>query len=116
MIRLITKLILYPAALLIFSIILSGIDYPNAYEPIIIGLLIAFLSHMLEIIILKKGTLWINTAIDYISTFLLIYLSQYIFNDSHIDVFPTLFVSSLIIIFEFFNHLNFLQKHIKKSK
>ena len=116
MIRLINKLILYPATLLISNIILSGIDYSNAYEPIIIGLLLALLSHMLETIILKKGTLWINTGIDYIAAFLLIYLSQYIFNDSHIAVFPTLFISSLIIIFEFFNHLFFLQKQVKKSK
>ncbi|AGK97247.1 DUF2512 family protein [Clostridium pasteurianum] len=109
MIRLINKLILYPVTLLIFNIILSGIDYSNAYEPIIIGLFLAVLSHILEIIILKKGTLWINTGIDYIATFLLIYLSQYIFNNSHIAIFPTLFISALISIFEHFNHLNFLQ-------
>ena len=113
MIRLITKLILYPVILLIFNFILAGVYYPRSYEPIIIGLLLAFLLHALEIIILKKRTLWINTGVDYIAIFLLIYLSQYFFNDVHITLFPTLFISSLILIFEHFNHLNLLQKQLK---
>lgn len=113
MIRLLIKLILYPIILLIFNFILAGVNYPKFYEPIITGLLLAFLSHILEVIVLKKGTLWINTGADYVATFLLIYLSQYFFNDVNITVFPTLFISSFILIFEHFNHLNYLQKKLK---
>lgn len=116
MIRLINKLILYPVILLIFNFILAGVDYPRTYEPIITGLLLAFLSHAMELVILKKGTLWITTGVDYVASFLLIYLSQYFFHNAYITIFPTLFISSLILIFEHFNHLNFLQVKLKKSK
>ena len=102
MIGLIMKLIVCPLTLIICKYIF-GLHYTIA-QGIFIGVVLAFAAHVLELFILKRGTLWISTLADLIAAFSIIYLSQFLLNNVSITVLGAIFTAALITVFEYLEH------------
>lgn len=84
MIGLLIKLIICPSVVLLATVLLPSIFYSSTYAPIIVGLVLAVIAHVMELFLLKRETLWISTALDFLAATLIVYLSQFIFVGSTI--------------------------------
>lgn len=82
---------------------------------IIVGLILAFAAHMMEILVLKKGTFWISTIADFIAAFAIVYLSQFLLRNVSITFLNTSLTALLLTVTEYFQH-NYLIKSGKTKK
>ncbi|HBY05004.1 MAG TPA: hypothetical protein DEH07_10940 [Desulfotomaculum sp.] len=67
------KIIVYPLIVYISGLVFRQVSFTALYQPVIIGLILAAVAHTMEIYILRPGTLWISTAIDFVTATLIIY-------------------------------------------
>jgi hypothetical protein len=84
--------------------IFNDIYYANAYQAVITGFIIAFAGHMMEVLFLKRGTLWINNILDLGAAFAIIYVSQFFFPRAEITLIGAAIAAFLIAIIEHFLH------------
>lgn len=110
---LILKLVICPIAILI-SNYLFGLQYTPA-TAIVVGLVIAVAAHMMEILILKRGTFWISTIADFVAAFAIVYFSQFFIVNVYITVWDALLTSALLTVTEYFQH-NYLIKSGRTKK
>jgi hypothetical protein len=99
---LVAKLIIYPVTMLISNYVF-GLDYSLA-QAAFIALVLVFASHIIELSILYKGTLWISVAVDFITIFTIIYFSQSLLFDVSINILSALFTTLLISGTELYLH------------
>lgn len=98
----IMKLIIYPIGLIVSNYIFK-LQYTYA-QAITIGLILAIVAHVMELLVLKRGTLWISTMSDLVISFMIIYLSQSLFNNTSIYISNALFTALLLTVTEYFQH------------
>lgn len=103
MIGLIMKLIVCPVILLLSNYIL-GLQYTLA-QSLYVGFIIAIVGHMMEVLILKSGTLWISTISDFIVAFAIIYLSQFLLRNVAVTLLGALLIALILTVVEYFEHL-----------
>jgi uncharacterized membrane protein YvlD (DUF360 family) len=104
MIGLILKIVVSPLSILFTDYFSEEINYPNIYSVIIVGLIIAFTGHLLELYTLRKGTLWISTAMDFTAATAIIYLSQLFIRGTMNTIGGALVTAVIICIFEVMLH------------
>lgn len=102
MIGLYIKLIICPITVLI-SNYFFGLNY-TLLQAVVVGLILAFFAHFMEVFILKKGTFAISTIADFFAAFIIIYLSQLILINVNITTVGALLTAALLTATEFFQH------------
>lgn len=70
---LLIKLIVCPLVVFLVSFNSVLISYQNFSQPIIVGLVIAVFAHFMELYLLRKGSLWISTIVDFAAAAFLVY-------------------------------------------
>ncbi|AOY76796.1 DUF2512 family protein [Clostridium formicaceticum] len=110
MIGLLIKLVVCPVVVVLADIILPGINYTNLYQPIIVGVILAVLAHMMEIAILRKGSSGISNLMDFIAASLVIYYSQLLFTGARISIYSAMLAAFLLAITEYFQHVWLINK------
>ena len=105
MLNLIMKLIVCPIILIISANLLTNVNFPNVYQPIIIGLTLAVVGFLMEIAILQKGTFWISNTVDFVISALIIYFLSYFFAGADVTMGGALITAALLTVVEFFVHL-----------
>lgn len=71
----------------------------------IVGVTLAVFLHIIESIILNKNRIWINTIGDFITTGILVYLSQFIFRNTSIDAIKASLTAAFLTVTEYFQHI-----------
>ncbi|MDP4143145.1 MAG: DUF2512 family protein [Bacillota bacterium] len=115
MVGLILKIILCPLVVILSDYLLAGIYYPTVYEAIAVGFVIAIIGHLMELVILKRGTVWISAAADLVAAFVVIYLSQYFITRAVITVGGAIIAAIIVAIVEYVDHV-FLVKSDRTRK
>ena len=110
MLGLIMKVFTCPLIVYISDMIFNDIYYANAYQPVITGLIIAFAGHMLEVLFLKRDTLWINNILDLAAAFAIIYVNQFFFPRAVITVIGAAIAAFLIAVVEHFLHIYLIKE------
>lgn len=113
MIGLVLKLIACPVIVLLSNYIL-GLQYTIA-QGLYVGCIIAIVGHLMEVLILKNGTLWISTISDFILAIAIIYLSQFLLANVALTISDALLTALVLTVVEYFEHL-FLIKSGKTKK
>lgn len=106
---LVLKLIVCPIIVFIADILLAQIYYPALYQPILVGLLVAVAGHVMEVFILKKGTLWLSNLADFAAATVIIYASPLFLPGARITLLGALFTAFLLNITEYVQHLYLIQ-------
>lgn len=101
---LIMKLIACPLTIVFADALFRGVRYASIYQSIGVGLILAVLAHLLETVILKKGTLWISTIADFGAAFVIIYFSQYFLRNARVTFTGALLTAILVALIEYFVH------------
>lgn len=112
---LIMKLIICPFGLIVSNYLFADVYYPYTYQPIFIGIAIAILGHLIELFLLKPGTLLISTIADFLATFIIVYFSQFILPGASITLIGAALTSTLLALTEYFQHI-YLIKSGKTKK
>jgi hypothetical protein len=107
----IMKLIICPAILVLSDFIFGNVNYAGIFQPIVSGVVLAALAHVLELIILMRRTLWVSTAADFAAAFIFIYFSQFFLPGANITYVGALLAATLLSVTEYFQHLFLIQKN-----
>lgn len=65
MASLIIKLFTIPISISIADLLTNQINYPSVFYYIITGYIIAIVGYVIEIGLLRRGTLWMSTILDF---------------------------------------------------
>ncbi|WP_026701485.1 DUF2512 family protein [Salibacterium aidingense] len=115
MIGLIIKIFICPITVLISSFIFPNVNFENLWQPIIVGLILAVCAHVLEIFILKEGTFWFSSIVDFIAASIIVYVVSLFFTTATVTIFGAFLTGLLLSITELAQH-NWLIKSGKTEK
>ncbi|KZL93789.1 DUF2512 family protein [Clostridium magnum] len=101
----IMKVITYPFILIVSDYLFRDIYYSYIYQPIFIAVILAVAGNLMELSLLKLGTLLISTAADFLLAFVIIYFSQFILPGSRVTLMGAALASTLLALAEYFQHL-----------
>jgi Protein of unknown function (DUF2512). len=109
------KIITYPFILIVSDYLFRDIYYSYIYQPIFIAAILAIAANLMELSLLKPGTLLISTSADFLLAFVIVYFSQFILPGSRITLMGAVLSSTLLALDEYFQHL-YLIKSGKTQK
>lgn len=115
MLGLIIKIIVCPVIVYLSDMILNDVYFANPYQAVIAGLVVAVVGHLMEVLILKRGTLWISTFADLAGAFIVIYLSQYFLPGSSITVAGAAITALLLTVVEHFQHIYLINQGVARK-
>ncbi|HYF75320.1 MAG TPA: DUF2512 family protein [Candidatus Nitrosocosmicus sp.] len=102
---LIMKVIMCPLTLIISDLLFPQVDYRNYYQAVIVGLMLAFAAHFIELLILKRGTVWFSLAVDVLTATLLVYSISNLFYGARITFTGAVYAAILIGTTEYVQHI-----------
>lgn len=111
----IIKIIAYPFILIVSDYLFRDIYYSYIYQPIFIAIILAISGNLMELSLLRPGTLLISTAADFLLAFVILYFSQFILPGSRLTLIGAALTSTLLALVEYFQHL-YLIKSGKTQK
>lgn len=112
---LLMKIITCPLILLISDYIFRDVHYAYTYQPVLVGIILAVVGHLMELALLKPGTVIISTIADFLAAFVVVYLTQFIFSGAIVTLIGSAIVSTIVAIVEYLDHV-YLVKTNKTQK
>lgn len=114
---LITKIIICPLTLIVSDYLFRDVHYPYTYQPIFIGAVIAVAGYLMELLLLKPGTVIISTIADFLAAFVLVYFTQFILPGVVVTLIGAVLTATILSIIEYFEHIYLIRSYkIKKSE
>lgn len=98
------KIIICPAVLWISSVLFPQVYYPYWYQIVIVGIVLALAGHMMEVLMLKEGTLWSSTIMDFIAATIIVYFASFFFVGARVTFTGALITAVLLVFTEYFQH------------
>jgi hypothetical protein len=106
MVVLLLKFLLTPIVLFLADLMMVDVFYPSTWAITLTGVTLAFLGLLTEMVMLRRGTLWLTTVGDWALSAVVVYVSQFIFAGSYVSVVGALLAGGLLAIPEYFMHRN----------
>jgi len=107
----ILKLISAPILVYLADLLFRQINYASWLQIVGVGIAIALIGQLMEVIILMPKTAWISTGMDFVASFALVYLSGFILPGARVTLFGALIAALLIGVVEHFLHLYLIETH-----
>lgn len=102
---LVVKLIVCPLTIFLSDALFPQVYYPFVYQPILIGIIVAIVAYALEVMILKRGTLWISTFADFIGAAVIVYFVTLLLPGATITVTGALLTALVLALTEHIQHI-----------
>jgi hypothetical protein len=99
------KLAICPAAVVLADWLFGDVYYPKLYQAILTGWVLAVTGHLMEVLFLKRGTLWTANLLDWVAATLMVYLSGFVASGARITWLGALMTGFLIAATEHFQHV-----------
>lgn len=115
MTSLLMKIIACPLVLFVASWLFPNVEFGAFYQIVVVGLILAVVGVLMEYLLLREGTLWISTILDFVVSTLILYLIANMFAGAAVTFFGAVLTSILLGVVEYFAHL-FLIKSGKTQK
>jgi len=96
----ILKIILYPLILAIASYIFPNVDYATMFQPIIVGLILAVVAHLMEILLLKRETTILSDLADFVAATLVVYFVSNLLDGAAVTFAGALLTSIILTLIE----------------
>ncbi|XEC96648.1 DUF2512 family protein [Paenibacillus tarimensis] len=100
---LLVKIIVCPLTVMFAAYIFPNVNYTAFYQPIIVGLILAGAAHMMEVLMLKRGTFWTSTVLDFIAATLIVYIVS-LFQTATVTFFGAVLTAILLSLTEIVQH------------
>ncbi|MFC2947741.1 DUF2512 family protein [Virgibacillus sediminis] len=113
---LIMKLIICPITVTLASFIFPNVAYAALWQPVLVGLILAVAAHVMEMFLLKDGTLWVSTVMDFGAATLIVYFVSQFLAGAEVTFIGAVLTGILLTITEIFQHRYLIQSgKTKKS-
>lgn len=101
---LVVKLLVTPIGIVLASWIFPNVNFGSWYQPIIIGVLLAFIGFAMELAILNENTNWLSTFIDWGVSTIFIYFGAMFFVNTSVTFWGAFLTGALLAVTEIFQH------------
>jgi hypothetical protein len=98
------KLIICPLLILFIDAISGDVYYSSWFPAVVVGLILAVAGHLLELMFLRRGTLWTSTILDFLGASAIVFLSQFLIYNTYVTVVGAMLTASFFAIAEYFMH------------
>lgn len=112
---LLLKVIVVPAIVLISDFLIASVFYPAYYQPILVGVVLALIGHLLDKMFLRPGTLWATTALDIAAFAIVLYLSAYFFPGARMPLDGALLTALFLGLTEYYYHRWLIDREIENK-
>lgn len=117
MIGFIIKIIAFPIILSLSNYIFTDVSYPYFYQLIFVGVILAAIIHLVDLVILRPGFLLINTIGEFLAAFAIIYSTQFLLPGASVSLIGAAIAATVLAIIEFFiNRYLLTNTKFKKSE
>jgi hypothetical protein len=101
---LVVKLLVTPIGIILASWIFPNVNFAYWYQPIIIGVSLAFVGYAMELAILNENTNWLSVFIDWGVSAVVIYFGSLFFVDTFVTFWGAVLTGALLAVTEIFQH------------
>lgn len=101
---LLVKIIALPAIVALCAYLFPNVEYSVWSQAIIVGLIVAAGGLLMEYLLLKDGTAWLSTIMDFVLAFLVVYFVSNAFDNATATFFGALLTAVLIGVAEHITH------------
>ncbi|MFD2760819.1 phage holin family protein [Lentibacillus juripiscarius] len=101
---LIVKLLVCPIGLYAASWLFPNVDFGYWYQPIILGVVLAFVGYFMEKMMLREETNWLSVGLDFVVTALIVYFGSMLLADTAVTFWGAVLTGALLGITEIFQH------------
>lgn len=107
---LIVKLFVCPIGIYVASWVFPNVGFGYWYQPIILGVVLAFVGYFMERAMLREETNWFTIGMDFIASTLIIYFGAMLFAGTAVTFLGAVLTGIVLAITEIFQH-NWLLEH-----
>ncbi|MEC5422516.1 hypothetical protein QGM71_03290 [Virgibacillus sp. C22-A2] len=101
---LVVKLIVTPIGIILASWIFPNVNFAYWFQPIVLGVSLAFIGVALEMALLRENTIWLSTLLDFIASAVIIYLGALYLFDTYVTFWGAVLTGALLAVTEIFQH------------
>lgn len=101
---LLLKIIVCPVVVLIMDWMTDEVYYPTWLQAIVVGLVLAAAGHLMEVMWLKPGRLWMMTILDFFASAAILFISQFFLAGAYVSMIGALLTASFLAITEYILH------------
>lgn len=106
MASLLLKIVVCPLAVIAAAFLFPNVIFGVWYQPIIVGLVLAAAGTMMEyMILLKRGTLWMSTLLDFAAAVIIVYYISNMFTGALVTFFGAVLTAIIVGLTEHFTHI-----------
>jgi uncharacterized membrane protein YvlD (DUF360 family) len=98
------KLITCPIIVVLSALFFANVNFAYWYQPIMLGVILAVVGHFMEIFLLKKGTTWLSTMLDFAASVLIVYYVAIAFENAVVTFWGAILTAVLLSISEMLQH------------
>lgn len=98
------KLVVCPSVVYLADLLFTQVNFTEPYQPLIVGLVLAIATHAMELALLRPGTVWLSTLVDFAAAAAIVFLGGYLL-DARITVTGALLTAGMLAVTEYFQHI-----------
>ncbi|MRH43771.1 DUF2512 family protein [Aquibacillus halophilus] len=101
---LLIKLVVCPITIIIAWMLFPNVDFGYWYQPIILGVLLAFVGHLMELLLLNEKTVVFSTFMDLVASIIIVYYVSIFFVNTYVTFWGAVLTSVLLGVTEIVQH------------
>ncbi|MDL4841155.1 DUF2512 family protein [Aquibacillus rhizosphaerae] len=111
MLGFLVKLIVCPVTVIIAWMLFPNVDFFYWFQPVIIGVILAVASHLMELILLNENTVGFSTFMDLIASIIIVYYASMLQTNSEVTFLGAIFTGALLGVTEIIQHRWLVEKN-----
>lgn len=100
----IVKLIVCPIMVIIAGMVFPNVNFANLFQPIMLGILLATVGYLMELMILNRKTIGLSTVADLAASTLFLYFFAMFFRGAVVTFFGAFLTAVLLGVTEYVQH------------
>ena len=98
------KALIIPVGVTLSWLIFPNVWFANFTQVILLSIILALVGIGMEYLFLKRGTLWVSTALDFIGTVIVISIYSWYSVNTDITFFGSILIALILAATEYFVH------------
>ncbi|QGT99578.1 hypothetical protein SYNTR_0985 [Candidatus Syntrophocurvum alkaliphilum] len=99
------KIIVCPLVVYLAHLLIPQVVYLQIWQPLVVGLILAFLGHVMELLLLNEATVIYTALIDFVAASLIIYISGIFFVGAIITIMGAIITGAILAATELAQHI-----------
>ncbi len=111
MISLVVKIVTVPLVIFIALYASSELQYDAIWQSLLIIFILICSGLLLESFLLKRISLWLSVLLDFIASFLILYIISNLLEGAHVSLIGAIVLALILAFAEYFLHRFLIRKY-----